>query len=181
MEFFFGGLLLIGIAYLLITSLGLGEMLGVEAADNALDTVGLSPILGLDDASGFGCSVLAAFMAGFGSIGLAGTMAGWSLPVIVLVALGVGYVLGRVVVSGLKFLRAQQSAPFKASMNDLIGKAARITLDAAKNKTGEAMIEEGEVGRYPVKEISGAELKRGDVVEVVDVQGRFLHVKKKRL
>jgi membrane-bound ClpP family serine protease len=157
-----------------------GDIFDLDA-DSAMEAVGLDAVFGLDSASGFGCAILAAFMAGFGSLGLAGTMSGWSLPVILLAAVAAGYIFGRLTLMAFKFLKAQQSAPHKETMDDLIGKSARVTLEAETGKTGEVMIEEGEVGRYHVKEIGGMELLRGDVVEIVDVQGRYLHVKKKRL
>jgi membrane protein implicated in regulation of membrane protease activity len=180
MEVIFGILMAVGLGYLLLTIIGVGDIFDLDA-DSVLDTLGIGTLYGLDDATGFGCTILAAFMAGFGSFGLAGALSGWSLPVVVVVSVIAGYIFGRLVLIAFRFLKAQQTAPHHETMDDLIGKIARVTLEATAGKTGEVMIEEGEVARYPVKEIGGSDLKRDDVVEIVDVQGRFLHVKKKRV
>ncbi|MEZ4671616.1 MAG: hypothetical protein R3E39_27245 [Anaerolineae bacterium] len=57
---------------------------------------------------------------------------------------------------------------------------AKVTIDVPEGKTGEVIIEGKFVQRYPVKETSGAALRRGDQVEVVDINGGILYVKKKR-
>ncbi len=58
--------------------------------------------------------------------------------------------------------------------------SARVTIESAPGKTGEAMIESGAfVTRSAVKEVNGVALYRGDIVEVVNVESGLLYVKKK--
>ncbi len=171
MELVFAALMVAGLAYLLLMIIGLGDIVDI-------DVDGVGAVFG-GDATGFGCGVIAAFLAAFGATGLTGFTLGLSLPLIVVLALVVGYGLGRVVLMVLKYVYAQQSGEVEP-LERLIGTSARVTLDAATGSTGEVFVESDEVARYPVREINNADLKRGDIVEIVDVQGRFLSVKKKR-
>ena len=182
MEWIFGGLMVFGLLYLLLmifgSALELGDM------DGLMESTGMDSVFGLDtpaagEISGLGCSVIAAFLAGFGAVGLAGTLAGWSLVVSLIGAVLIGLVFGRVVVQALLFVYRQQTESV-GSIDRLIGESARVTIDSAPGKTGEAIIESGEITKYPIREINDAELRRGDTVEIVNVQGRVLQVKKKR-
>lgn len=178
----FGLIMLIGIAYLLMMILGgIGDAFNM---DGALESTGLDALFGLDspdvgEVSGLGCSVIAAFLAGFGAVGLTGTLAGWNGVVILAAAVGFGYALGRGVSALLRYVRAQQSTSVYSN-HDLVGSPARVTIDSPAGKTGEVLIEGEHILKYPVKEVNGAALKRGDIVDVVDIEGRFLQVKKKR-
>ncbi|MBI5671067.1 MAG: hypothetical protein HZC41_23985 [Chloroflexi bacterium] len=182
MALVFGLIMLVGIVYLLLMIVGgIGDAFNV---DGALESSGLDAIFGLDspdvsEVSGLGCSVIAAFLAGFGAVGLTGTLAGWNTVVILGVALAFGYALGRGVTALLGYVKAQQSSRVFSSQ-DLVGMPARVTIDSPAGKTGEVLIEGEQILKYPVKEINGAALKRGDIVEVTEIEGRFLHVKKKR-
>ncbi len=185
MELIFLGIMLLGVFYLLLMIIsGVGE-LGDFGVDHALDVTGLDTVFGLDtseasEASGLGCSVIAAFLAGFGVVGLVGSLLNWSLLVVIVIAAAFGLLLGRMVMRVLRFVYAQQATDV-SSVHDLIGSSGRVTIHSGPGKTGEVLIESGQILKYPIKEINGAELKRGDTVEVVDVQGSFLHVKKKRV
>lgn len=182
MEWIFGGLMVFGLLYLLLMIFGSALELG--DVDGLMESTGMDSVFGLDtpdaaEISGLGCSVIAAFLAGFGAVGLAGTLSGWSLVVSLIGAVLIGLVFGRVVVQALVFVYRQQTEAV-GSIDRLIGESARVTIDSAPGKTGEAIIESGEITKYPIREINDAELRRGDTVEVVNVQGRVLQVKKKR-
>lgn len=177
MTFLFGGILLAGMGYLLLMVMGvLNDTPDVDGVfeDNALGT-----LFGVSDAEGLGCSVIAAFMAGFGAVGLTGTLAGWNILVIFAGALAFGVILGRLVTAMLRFVYNQQSTSVY-SASELIGMSARVTIDSPAGKTGEAIVEHGEVLKYSIQEINGAELKRGDTVEILEASGHILKVKKKR-
>ncbi|MBZ0298004.1 MAG: YqiJ family protein [Anaerolineae bacterium] len=187
MELLFLGIMLTGLLYLLLMIFsGIGEVADF-GIDGALESTGLDAVFGLDldagdtgEVSGLGCSVIAAFLAGFGVVGLVGSLLHWSLLLIILCAVAFGLLVGRLVVRILRFVYSQQSTEVY-SAQDLVGSSGRVTINSGAGQTGEVLIESGQILKYPIKEVSGAELKRGDTVEVVAVQGRFLHVKKKRV
>jgi membrane protein implicated in regulation of membrane protease activity len=165
----FGAMTLIGVVYFLFTILSGNDLFG----DLHLP--------GIDLGDGFGCTVLAVFLAGFGSIGLLGVTSGWSLVTTIIAALLFGLVLGRLAVGLLRYVFRQQSGTILAREAQLIGTSARVTIDSPEGKTGEAMIEGEHVEKFPVKEVNGAALRRGDHVEVVEINGGILYVKKKRM
>lgn len=165
----FGLMTLVGVVYFLFTILSGNDLFG------DID------LPGLDVADGFGCTILAVFLAGFGSIGLLGVSSGWSIVTTVIAALVFGLVLGRLAVGLLRFVFRQQSGAIVEREGHLIGVHARVTIDSPEGKTGEAMIEGEHVEKYPIKEINGAALRRGDNVEVVEINGGILYVKKKRM
>jgi membrane protein implicated in regulation of membrane protease activity len=165
----FGAMTLIGVVYFLFTILSGNDLFG----DLHLP--------GIDLGDGFGCTVLAVFLAGFGSIGLLGVTSGWSLVTTIIAALLFGLVLGRLAVGLLRYVFRQQSGTILAREAQLIGVTARVTIDSPEGKTGEAMIEGEHVEKFPVKEVNNAALRRGDHVEVVEINGGILYVKKKRM
>ena len=171
MEIVFAALMVAGLAYLVLMIAGLGDIVDI-------DIDGVGAVFG-GDATGFGCGVIAAFLAAFGATGLTGVALNVSPPLIIVLSVIVAYAIGRVVVMVLKYVYAQQSGGVEP-LERLIGTSARVTLDAETGSTGEILVETDEVARYPVREINSANLKRGDIVEIVDVQGRYLSVKKKR-
>jgi membrane protein implicated in regulation of membrane protease activity len=178
MPWIFGAITLIGVVYFLYSIVFGGAS---DAADlNDLDVSDIGTDVG-DTESGtqLGCMVIAAFLSGFGAIGLLGTLSNWGLPATIGVALAIGLVIGHIVMRTLRFVTRQQTANV-ASGNALIGSSARVTIDTPAGKTGEAMLEEEFVGKYPVKEINSAALQRGDKVEVVNFEGGVLYVKRKR-
>jgi membrane protein implicated in regulation of membrane protease activity len=171
MEFLFAGIMLAGLLYIVLSIVGLTD---------ALDFINVDGAFGAADLDGLGCSLVAVFMAGFGALGLTGSLLQWNPILTLIAALAVGVVLGRVGMEVLRFVRKQQSAPVTFSSEDLIGQSGRVTIDSPPGKTGEVMVEADTIIKYAVKEINGAALQRGDVVEIVDVDGRVLRVKKKR-
>lgn len=184
MEIIFGIIMLVGLAYLLLMIAGGGGESLDLGMDGVLESSPLGGLFGLEspdagEAGGLGCGVIAAFLAGFGAVGLTGTLAGWNALVILGAALAFGLVLGRLVIGLLRFVIAQQGTRVFSS-DDLIGLSGRVTIDSPAGKTGEVILEGEQVLKYPVKEVNDAPLKRGDIVEVVDIDGRFLRVKKKR-
>ncbi|MBN8618034.1 MAG: hypothetical protein J0L63_03960 [Anaerolineae bacterium] len=183
MEWIFLIVMAVGLIYLLMMILGVAGNNPDFDVDSALKWAhvdGLFGSGGLDgEASGLGCGVIAAFLAGFGAVGLTGTAAGWN-PVLLLVAAVVfGWLLGRGVTGLLKFVYAQQGTDIFDEQR-LIGVEGRVTIDSPAGKMGEAMIELGEIRKYAIMEVSGMALHRGDTVEVRAVEGRVLRVKKKR-
>lgn len=184
MEILFLIIMLVGLLYLLLMIFG-GAVTVIDIdIDSALESTGLDTVFGLDsagggEASGLGCGVIAAFLAGFGAVGLTGSIGGWNPLAMLVAAVLFGWLLGRAIVALLRFVYAQQSTDVFRS-ETLIGQSARVTIDSPAGKIGEAMVEEGEIRKYPIKEMSGLALQRGDTVEIVDINGRFLRVKKKR-
>ncbi|NDJ60865.1 MAG: hypothetical protein GYB67_07050 [Chloroflexi bacterium] len=161
---------LVGVLYFVISLFSGGDILGSMEID----------LPGLADASGFGCSIVAAFLAGFGAIGLLGAFSGWSLITTILASVVAGLVFGRAALAVFRFVIGQQS-PGITDSDDLIGTSARVLIDVPAGKTGEAMTEGQFVQKYPVREVNNAPMQRGDSVEVVNVNGGILYVKKKRL
>lgn len=130
--------------------------------------------------SEFGLMLAAAFSAGFGAFGLLGTLSGWSLPVTLLTAAVFGYTLGKFAMWLLRVVLRQQTVGSIPTMDALVGLSGRVTIDSAAGKTGEAMLEGGaHVTRSAIREVNGAALKRGDLVQVVSVESGLLYVKKK--
>lgn len=128
----------------------------------------------------FSVLLIAGFSAGFGSLGLLGTLSGWSLPLTVLLALGFGYLFGKAGTMILRYVMRQQTKDSIPQMRNLVGMSARVTIDSAEGKTGEVMLEESAyVTRSAAKEVNGMALKRGDIVQIVSVESGLLYVKKK--
>lgn len=183
MTLVFGAIMAIGLLYLFLTILGgLGEFLDF-GVDGALDSLGIDTLFGIGDASGagdasgIGCMVLSVFLAVFGGVGLAGSLAEWDIAVTVLLSLGIGWMLTRVTAAILKPIVTQDSTDV-FSKSSLIGKTARVTIESPAGKTGEVMIDAGQTLKYPVKEVNDEALHRGDTVEIIAVEGRFLKVRK---
>lgn len=166
MPWIFGVFTVIGVAYFLYT-IFLGGELG-DGADSG------------SDGSEFGFTIVAAFLAVFGAVGLLGWFSGWSLPVTLLAALVVALGAGRGVMALLRLVMRQQSTSV-THIGDLIGESARVTIDTPPGTTGEVLVEGEYVGKYAIKEINGAALRRGDHVEIVDTSSGILQVKKKRV
>lgn len=184
MEVLFGAILLMGVAYLMLMILsGIGHSTDF-GVDGLMHDLHLDALFGLDmdgagEATGIGCSVIAAFMAGFGAVGLTATRLGWPVLIVLIVSLGLGYLLAFAVARFMRFVMASQSTE-RFSIQELVGVNARVTINTPSGETGEVMIESGQMLKFAVREINGAELKRGDVVTIVDVDGTQLRVKKKQ-
>lgn len=163
LPYIFGAITLAGIIYLVFS-------LFVGGTDFDL------PIGDTD--GGFTGLLVAAFLSVFGVVGLLGTLSGWNLIMTLVAAVAIGLLMGRLVMMLLRFVMRQQTSPIVAE--NLIGTFARVTIDTPAGKTGEAMVEEPHVSKFPVRETSGVELKRGDQVEVVDFNNGILYVKRKR-
>lgn len=183
MELIFLVIMVLGLLYLLltiVTGAGIGPAMEI---DQALEGSPIGALMGLDgaggEATGLGCGVIAAFLAGFGAVGLTTHALGLPPVVILIAAIGFGWVLARLVVGLLKLLYAQQYSDVHSDQT-LIGLSGRVTIDVPAGKIGEAMIESGGVRKYAIREISGVALERGDTVEVKEINGRILQVKKKR-
>lgn len=124
--------------------------------------------------------LLAAFAAGFGAFGLLGTLSQWPLWVTIAAAGGFGYGLGKFGLTILKAVLRQQTQDSIQSVEELVGLSGRVTIDTPAGKTGEVILDGAQhITRSAAKEVSGAELKRGDTVQVVRAESGLLYVKKK--
>lgn len=181
MEWIFLSIMLVGLLYLLLMIFG-GAIHMIDV-DGLLDSTGLDSVFGLHtdggEATGLGCGVIATFLAGFGAVGLTGSLGAWNPLVMLLAAALFGWLLARGVTGLLRFVVAQQATDVFHN-ETLIGQYGRVTIDSAAGKIGEAMVEQGEIRKYAIREMSGAALHRNDIVEIVGISGRFLQVKKKR-
>jgi membrane-bound ClpP family serine protease len=164
LPYIFGAITLAGLIYFAFSLVGGGD----QSIGGFGDTDG-----------GFGCMILAAFLSVFGVIGLLGTLSGWNLILTLVAAIAIGLLIGRLIMAILRFVMNQQTPTIVSE--DLIGMIARVTIDTPAGKTGEAIMDNPHVSKFPVRETSGAELKRGDQVEVVDFSSGILYVKRKRI
>ena len=190
----FASVMLVGVIYMLV-SLIFGELTEIGGdldldmdmdfdmdmdMDMHLDAVHLD-LHGDTSAAGeglhIGCAAVAAFLASFGAMGLVGTLSGVSLIGSLVGATVLGLLIGRLVVAAIAYLKKQESTRV-SSEQELIGRVARITINSAAGKVGEAMIEAEQLLKFPVKEINDAALHRGDKVNVVDINGGTLLVEK---
>ncbi|MFN8421675.1 MAG: hypothetical protein U0528_20875 [Anaerolineae bacterium] len=121
----------------------------------------------------------AAFASVFGAIGLLGSLSHWNLPLTLVIAVAVGLLIGRLVLTVMRFVIRQQS-PQVDHRDLLIGNSGRVTIDSPAGMVGEAMVQGKYIHKYAIKEVGEAELHRGDVIEVVDADSSVLYVKKKR-
>ncbi len=178
MTLFFAAAFAVGALYLLLMVVGgLGDALDLDINLGGGAEV-LSGTDGVGEATGIGCNVIAGFLVAFGAIGLAGSLAEWNTAVVLVAAVVFGYIVGRLIARFIRFIYAQQSDPV-ASSQTLVGQMARVTINSPADKLGEAIVEDGQVVKYAVREVSGAALARGDSVQIVSIDGRILNVKKK--
>lgn len=189
----FAAIMAAGVTFLLI-SIFLGDIADLDAdvdvdvggididVDGALD--GLAGDIAGDadvaESRNLGCMVIAAFLTGFGAMGLMGSLADWSLFFSVLAGLAFGLIFGRSTAAVLSFVMRQESTDMVTTQS-LVGTFARITIDVPAGRVGEAIAEGKSLIKYPVKATSDeVELKKGDYVEIVEVRQGRLYVKKKR-
>ncbi len=176
----FASILLVGVIYLLFSIL----FGGVADLDLGLD-LDMGGGLDVDDtgsvdsseARGVGCSVIAAFMTGFGSVALMGELSDWELVFSILAGIAFGLIFGRTMWGALRFIVRQHSNDL-LTKHRLIGEFARITVDTPAGQVGEALVESDMVIKYAVR--AEVPLSKGDYVEIVDVEDGRLYVKKKR-
>lgn len=175
-PYLYGAILTVGLIYLLF-SIFAGDIAELSG-DVDLD---ISTDADAAETRGLGCSVIAAFMAGLGSMGLLGTLSNWGALFTLLAAVAFGLIFGRTTVAALRFVMRQQSNDLMTS-DSLVGLMARVTIDTPPGKVGEALLEGESLVKYPVKATSDeVALQRGDYVEVMYVENGRLYVKKKRI
>ena len=168
-PYIFAALALTGITYMVL-SLFIGDAL------DFLDGLELDFAL-LGEGYHLGCAALAVFLATFGTVGWLSALSGSAWWINVLAGLAFGFLMARLAASGLGYVKAQEATDV-ASLDRLIGQMARATISTPAGKTGEAMIEQGSVMKFPVREMNNAPLQRGDMLEIVEVRGNQLVVKK---
>jgi len=184
----FAAIMTVGMTFLLI-SIFLGDVGDFDAdididIDVDLDIDGaMDGIIGEGDVAesrNLGCMVISAFMTGFGSVGLFGSLMGWSPVFSSMAGLAFGLIFGRSTAAALRYVMRQQFSDLLTT-DSLIGAHARITVNIPAGKVGEALVESKTLIKYPVRAVSDeVELKKGDYVEIVEVRGGCLYVKKKR-
>lgn len=174
LPWIFGFLTTISVIYFLVSLFFGGDLLG--EVDLGIDLgIDLGDIGGGDDGT-FGCTIIAAFAAGFGVVGWLGSLQDWNLLTTLLFAGVFGLVMGRVVASLLRFVMSQQSEGI--GPQNLLGLQARILIDIPAGRTGEAIIDDVSVEKYAVRAVDDRPLSRGDRVTVVDVSDGVLVVQK---
>jgi hypothetical protein len=195
----FGIVMLIGMVYLLLSTVtgdlfdfggmfnwldGLLDGIGININLDFLDNIGdanLDAVIdGIDatqEVRGFGCAVLAAFMTGFGALGLAGSLSGWTLVQTLAVAVACGVAMSWAASRAFKWVVRQQHTSVVKD-KDFVGVMARMTIDTPADKVGEALVEGKSLMKYAVKEVNLIELKKGDYVTVVGMGKGYLEVRK---
>ena len=171
MPYIFGAITLVGVLYF-VYSIIFGE---VADADADVDFGGDVT----DGDAHFGMTIVAAFVASFGAVGLLGTLSAWSLPLTLGVAAVAGLAIGRASLALLRWVVRQQSTNVTGS-DGLIGASGRVTIDAPAGTTAQVIIEDGYVTQYAAREVNDHALSRGDHVDVVNIENGTLYVKKKR-
>jgi membrane-bound ClpP family serine protease len=184
-PWFFAAVMAIGVGYLLL-SLIFGEVAEaggglLESLDGALEGVGVDifpEALEGQDGKGVGCGIIAAFLAGFGVVGLVADLQGAHLLVSIGLATAAGALFGGVFFAGMTFLVKQEvSGTLRTA--DLEGLTARVTIQTPPGKTGEAfVVVKNQRRRYPIREINNQALERDDLVKVVSSEGVYLYVEK---
>ena len=187
----FAAIMAAGMTFLLI-SIFLGDFADLDT-DVDVDVGGLDLDLDLDGAldgvvgdgevsegRNLGCMVIAAFLTGFGAVGLAGSWAGWSVLFSILAGLIFGLIFGRTTAAVISFVMRQESSDLLTS-DRLVGGFARVTVNIPAGRVGEALVEGESYIKYPARAVSDeVELRKGDYVEIIEVRGGCLYVKKKR-
>jgi len=170
----FIAIMTVGVTYLLI-SIVLGDLIDFDTdtdVDTSLDGDGA-------EARGLSCSVISVFLAGFGAVGLLGSLSGFPLIPSIIAGVVFGIILGRSMTAILQYVMRQQSNDLLTT-DALIGSFARVTVDIPAGQTGEALVESDTVIKYATKAVSDEViLKKGDYVEIIDVKNGRIYVKKK--
>ena len=106
-SWIFVAIMAIGVTYLLI-SIVLGDLI-----DSDIDAEVDSALDGFDsdasEARGLSCSVISTFLAGFGSVGLLGSLSGFPLILSIIAGIVFGVILGRSLTAVLRYVMRQQS------------------------------------------------------------------------
>lgn len=170
---FFGGILAAGAVYI-VAQLFLGGL-----AEAGFDTdVSADADSGESEALGISLNVIAAFCVGVGAMGLVASLNDWSVIITILSSLLFGVLLGRLFQVGFGYVLRQQHSGLIAG-DTLVGNIARVTVDTPAGKLGEAMLEEPERMKYPIKHMDDAPLSKGETVVVIKVEGGRLYVRRK--
>ncbi len=182
----FGSIMVLGVGYLLIT-LVFGEVAEaagglLEGVEGTLEGLGLElfpeTAAGDETGKGISCGLIAAFLAGFGVLGTLASLFGAGAGISILAALVSGIFFGGLYFAFIGFL-TRQEASTALKVSDLIGSTARVTTNTPAGQTGEAFLEvRSQRKRYPIRELHGQALARGDLVQVERLEGGTLFVVK---
>jgi len=188
LPWIFGIVAVVGAGFLLLSEF-VGEVAEVsgdimEGLDGMLEGVGIDLI---PDAlwdhetggiKGIGCSSIAAFMTGFGAVGLISSINDDPAFVSILWGLFAGVSLGVIYIGVTTFIARQQSNSI-IQVSDIIGLKGSATIDSKAGEIGQvAVVIRGTMKAYPAVEENGAELHRNDPVTITKLQGGRLYVKK---
>ncbi len=182
-EVLFSAMLALGTVYILATLLlgGVGDVDAEIDADFDFGTDADVDVSGdggdTDEALGISINVLAAFSVGVGAMGLVASLNDWSVLLTVLSSLLFGLLLGRFFQVSMGWLLRQQGGDVQSAVS-LIGLKARVTVDTPAGSLGEALIEEPERMKYTIQHLQDAPLNKGDTVQVVEVEGSRLKVRR---
>jgi membrane protein implicated in regulation of membrane protease activity len=182
----FGGLMVLSGGFLII-SLIVGEIAegagdALDGLDNLLEGAGIDLIpdnlqLG-EEQKGIGCTSIAAFLTGFGAAGLVASLNHLGTVASILAALVFGLVAGGLYVVLMGFISRQQ-ANTTIGITDFVGLKGRMTVGMSAGKVGQvALTVRGEMKTFPAVETTGEALNKGDAVEIVNLEGGRLYVKK---
>jgi membrane protein implicated in regulation of membrane protease activity len=189
-DVLFSALLAVGTVYILAILLlgGIGDAVGevgsVDAdidadfdidGDADVDTDAASDAE--SEAVGISLNVLAAFSVGVGAMGLVASLNDWSVLLTVLASLLFGLLLGRFFQVTMTWVLRQQGGDVRSSVS-LVGLRARVTVDTPAGSLGEALIEEPERMKYTIEHLKDEPLEKGETVQVVEVEGSRLKVRR---
>lgn len=182
-DVLFSAMLALGTVYILATLL-LGGVADAGDIDADLD-FGTDADVDFDvdsgdaesDAVGISLNVLAAFAVGVGAMGLVASLNDWSVLLTLLASVMFGLLLGRFFQVSMGWLLRQQGGDVRSSVS-LVGLRARVTVDTPAGSLGEALIEEPERMKYTIQHLQDAPLNKGDTVQVVEVEGSRLKVRR---
>jgi membrane protein implicated in regulation of membrane protease activity len=184
--FCFGTMAVVGGGYLLL-AMGAGDVgdavEGVmESVDGLLEGLDINIIpdswfSGSESGPG-SVSVLAAFLAGFGGFGLLATLGGKSVLASIGLGLISGLILAVVLGSLLKFLHKQQATSV-VSDKDFLGLSVQVIANVKPGEIGQGIVDvKNQRLTRGIREIKDKAMSRNDRIEVIEVRGGVLFVKK---
>jgi len=141
--------------------------LGHHEIGNSENNLATSPGL-------FSLRTISAFLAGFGSSGLAAYFIGWHLTGQVILGFSTGIILALIAFGIMKLMYTQQAGVVNDSAN-LVGKSGVITVSSGDQGIGEIHIENM---YYTCKEKTSKSLGFNQVVKVIESQNGLLIVEK---
>lgn len=167
----YGSLFALGLVYLGATRL-LGSL--GRSINRSLNNVGLRWIAG----EGTLIGLFAAFLVGFGAVGLGVAWLGGSFLLGIVLATVFGFLVGGVYVVVVTLLDESELDPV-VSEPALIGLTAHVIGETPPGAVGEGvLVVQGQRHRFPIRELNGESLQPEDLVTVVRLEEGALYVRK---